>query len=134
MLQGDFNIGGEQSGHLIFRDHSSTGDGLVAALQILQLMQETQKPLSILRRCLKKYPQAQQNITVREKKSLEELRSLIPLIGTIEKELEGQGRLLLRYSGTEPLLRLLVEGKDFAKTQSYCDALAAALEKTLGTL
>ena len=134
MLQGDFNIGGEQSGHLIFRDHSSTGDGLVAALQILQLMQETKKPLSLLRHCLKKYPQAQQNLRVREKKPLEELRSMIPLIGQTEKELEGQGRVLLRYSGTEPLLRLLVEGKDSVKTQSHCDALAAALEKALRSL
>ena len=134
MLQGDFNIGGEQSGHLIFRDHSSTGDGLVAALQILQLMQETKKPLSLLRHCLKKYPQAQQNLRVREKKPLEELCSMIPLIGQTEKELEGQGRVLLRYSGTEPLLRLLVEGKDSVKTQSHCDALAAALEKALRSL
>ncbi|MCX6958410.1 MAG: phosphoglucosamine mutase [Verrucomicrobiae bacterium] len=132
MLQGDFNIGGEQSGHLIFRDHSSTGDGLVAALQILQLMQETKKPLSLLRRCLKKYPQAQRNLRVREKKSLEELRSMIPLIGQTEKELEGQGRVLLRYSGTEPLLRLLVEGKDSVTTQSHCDALAAALGRLVG--
>lgn len=133
MLQGDFNIGGEQSGHLIFRDHSSTGDGLVAALQILQLMQETKQPLSLLRRCLKKYPQAQRNLRVKEKKSLEELRLMIPLIGQIEKELEGQGRVLLRYSGTESLLRLLIEGKETSKVQSYCDALAAALEEVLGT-
>jgi len=132
MLQHDLNIGGEQSGHLIFRDHSSTGDGLVAALQILQLMHESQQPLSLLRRCLKKYPQTQKNIKVKEKKSLEELRSIIPLIGQIEKELEGQGRLLLRYSGTEPLLRLLVEGKDPKKVQTYCTELVAALERELG--
>lgn len=132
MLQGDFNIGGEQSGHLIFRDHSSTGDGLVAALQILQLMQETKKPLSLLRRCLKKYPQVQQNLRVREKKPLEELRSMIPLIGQTEKELEGQGRVLLRYSGTEPLLRLLVEGKDSNKIHDSCDAIVAALQEKLG--
>lgn len=132
MLQHDLNIGGEQSGHLIFRDHSTTGDGLVAALQILQLMQETKQPLSLLRRCLKKYPQAQRNLRVKEKKSLKELRSTIPLIGQIEKELEGQGRLLLRYSGTEPLLRLLVEGKEATKIQAHCDALAAALGAALG--
>ena len=131
MLQGDFNIGGEQSGHLIFRDHSSTGDGLVAALQILELMQETKKPLSLLRHCLKKYPQAQRNLRVKEKKSLEELRSMIPLIGQTEKELEGQGRVLLRYSGTEPLLRLLVEGKDSNKIHASCDAIVAALQKAL---
>jgi phosphoglucosamine mutase len=131
MLQGGFNIGGEQSGHLIFSDHSSTGDGLVAALQVFQLMQESKKPLSLLRRCLKKYPQVQQNLRIREKKPLEELRSMIPVIGKIEKELEGQGRLLLRYSGTEPLLRLLVEGKDLHQTQNYCDAIIEALQKAL---
>ncbi len=132
MLQGDFNIGGEQSGHLIFRDHSSTGDGLVAALQILKLMHESKQPLSLLRRCLKKYPQAQKNIRVSEKKSLQELRNIIPLISQIEEKLEGQGRLLLRYSGTEPLLRLLVEGKDPKEVQTYCDELTAALTGTLG--
>ncbi len=131
MLQGDFNIGGEQSGHLIFRDHSTTGDGLVAALQILQLMQETKQPLSLLRRCLTKYPQVQKNLRVKEKKSLEELRSLVPFISEIEKELEGQGRLLLRYSGTEPLLRILIEAKDAKKIHSYCDSLVASLTAQL---
>jgi phosphoglucosamine mutase len=131
MLQGDFNIGGEQSGHLIFRDHSSTGDGLVATLQILQLMYESKKPLSLLRRCLKKYPQVHKNLEVSEKRPLEELRSTIPLIANIEKELEGQGRLLLRYSGTEPLLRVLVEGKSLKKIEAYCDALASALQESL---
>lgn len=132
MLRDDCNIGGEQSGHLIFRDHTTTGDGLVAALQILQLMQETKKPLSLLRQCMTKYPQSQKNIRVRDKKPLEELRSMIPLIEKIEKELEGEGRVLLRYSGTEPLLRLLVEGKDAKKTQTYCDELTAALEEKVG--
>lgn len=127
MLQGDFNIGGEQSGHLIFRDHSSTGDGLVAALQILQLMQETKKPLSLLRRCLNKYPQVQQNIRVQKKIPLEELRSMIPLIAQTEKELEGQGRVLLRYSGTEPLLRLLIEGKDAQRIHQQCEQIKIAL-------
>lgn len=135
MQQGNFNIGGEQSGHLIFRDHSSTGDGLVAALQILQLMQTTQQPLSLLRSCLKKYPQVQQNLRVQEKIPLETLRSTIPLIASIEKELEGQGRLLLRYSGTEPLLRILIEGKDPKKVEAYCENLLIALkEKTGGSL
>lgn len=132
MLQGDYNVGGEQSGHLIFRDHSSTGDGLVAALQILKLMEETKKPLSVLRRSLNKYPQVQKNIRVAKKIPLEELRSAVPLIGTIEKELEGEGRLLIRYSGTESLLRLLIEGKALEKVQSYCTALGEALEEACG--
>jgi len=131
MLQDDLNIGGEQSGHLIFRDHSTTGDGLVAALQILKLMQESKKPLSHLRRCLNKYPQVQHNIRIGKKIPLEEVRSMIPVIGEIEKELEGQGRLLLRYSGTEPLLRLLLEGKDAQRMKQQGEQIKLALESLI---
>jgi phosphoglucosamine mutase len=112
MKRGGFNIGGEQSGHLIFHDHSTTGDGIVAALQVLRLMAEKKQPLSLLRTCLTKYPQAQRNLRVEEKIPLSLLREKIPFITKIENQLQGKGRLLLRYSGTESLLRLLIEGED----------------------
>lgn len=112
MQKGGFNIGGEQSGHLIFRNHSSTGDGIIAALQVLSLMVKKNQPLSTLRQCLKKYPQAQRNLRIKEKLPLHFLREEIPLIHEVETQLQDQGRLLLRYSGTEPLLRLLIEGRD----------------------
>ncbi len=131
MVQGNFNIGGEQSGHLIFRDHNTTGDAMVAALQVLQLMATTQQPLSKLRSCLKKYPQAQRNLRVEAKPPLESLGSITSLITQIEQELAGKGRVVLRYSGTEPLLRLLIEGRDEALINQQCDQLIEALQKVL---
>ena len=132
MQQGGFNIGGEQSGHLIFHDHSTTGDGIVAALQVLQLMVQKKQPLSLLRQCLKKYPQAQRNLRVDSKPSLSSLKKTIPLIQEVEKKIEGQGRLLLRYSGTEPLLRLLIEGRDEAFITHAADKIVEELQGKIG--
>lgn len=129
MLQGNFNIGGEQSGHLIFRDYNTTGDALIAALQVLQIMMTTQKPLSQLRACLKKYPQAQRHLHVSRKPPLESLKATQALIGEIEKKIEGKGRILLRYSGTEPLLRLLIEGRDEIFIDQQCDRIVEALSQ-----
>ncbi|MEO8204815.1 MAG: phosphoglucosamine mutase, partial [Chthoniobacterales bacterium] len=112
MMRSDLNVGGEQSGHMIFRDYSTTGDGIVSALQILRIMIETGKPLSELKKCLKKYPQAQRNLKVREKPPLEGLDEVNTLVEKAEKYLNGKGRVLLRYSGTEPKIRLLIEGRD----------------------
>src|SRR5207302_4922620 len=107
MVKRDLNVGGEQSGHMIFRDYSTTGDGIVCALQILRIMKSTGKPLSELKRCLKKYPQAQRNLRVKEKRPIEQLPDVQQLVAETEKELSGKGRVLLRYSGTEPKIRLL---------------------------
>ena len=115
MLRHDFNFGGEQSGHLIFRDHASTGDGLVAALQILRIMKARGTPLSQLAKCWTRFPQLVTNVKVREKKPFTQLDGVNQLVAEAEKELSAQGgRLLLRYSGTEPKARLLVEGRDAA--------------------
>jgi phosphoglucosamine mutase len=133
MLRDDLNVGGEQSGHMIFRDYSTTGDGIVSALQIVRIMAESGKPLSELKRCLKKYPQAQRNLKVREKTPIEEMPDVTQLVAEAEAVLKGAGRVLLRYSGTEPKIRLLIEGRDSALIESHADKIAAAIQTRIGT-
>jgi len=132
MMKHDLNVGGEQSGHMIFRDFSTTGDGIVSALQILRIMVETGQPLSELRKVLKKYPQAQRNLKVREKKPLEELPQVTQLVEEAERELAGAGRVLLRYSGTEPKIRLLIEGRDGARINAQADGIASVITEAIG--
>jgi len=133
MLRGDFNFGGEQSGHLIFRDYGSTGDGLVAALQILRIMRSKQAPLSKLAKCWTRFPQLVTNVIVREKKPFDELDGVMKLVATAEKDLKAQGgRLLLRYSGTEPKARLLVEGRDAALLKQWSQKICVAIQKQIG--
>jgi phosphoglucosamine mutase len=103
-------LGGESSGHIICSEISPTGDGLVAALKVIGVMLETRQPLSQLRRCLKKYPQATANFKIREKKELATLPHLPMVIQALEAEMGGYGRVLVRFSGTEAKIRLLVEG------------------------
>ena len=132
MMRDELNVGGEQSGHMIFRDFSTTGDGIVSALQILRIMVDTGKPLSELKQCLAKYPQAQRNLKVREKKPLEELPDITKLVQAVEKELAGAGRVLLRYSGTEPKIRLLIEGRDGDRINAQADEIAGAIQERIG--
>ena len=132
MMKEELNVGGEQSGHMIFRDFSTTGDGIVSALQILRIMAETGKPLSELKACLAKYPQAQRNLKVREKKPLEELPDIARLVQEAEQELAGAGRVLLRYSGTEPKIRLLIEGRDGDRINWQADKIAGAIQELIG--
>ena len=112
MRQHDANLGGEQSGHLIFRDYGTTGDGLLAALQILRIMRETGKPLSELASLLKPYPQVLLNIKVTRKIPFDQCEKLMQAQKDVENQLDGKGRVLLRYSGTENLCRVMVEGED----------------------
>jgi len=133
MLREGFNFGGEQSGHLIFRDYASTGDGLVAALQILRIMKAKDTALSQLAKCWTRFPQLVTNLKVREKKPFEELDGVNQLVADAEKELSAQGgRLLLRYSGTEPKARLLVEGRDAATLKSWSEKICGAIHKQIG--
>ena len=133
MLRGGFNFGGEQSGHLIFRDYGTTGDGLVAALQILRIMKAQGKSLSQLAKCWKRFPQLVTNVKVREKKPFAELGAVNQLVSAAEKELAAQGgRLLLRYSGTEPKARLLLEGRDPATLQQWSDKICGVMREQIG--
>jgi phosphoglucosamine mutase len=133
MLRNGFNLGGEQSGHMIFRDYGTTGDGLVAALQILRIMKAKDEQLSKLAKCWTRFPQLVTNVRVREKKPFEQLDGLTKLVGDAERELKGQGgRLLLRYSGTEPKARLLLEGRDKESLQKWSAAICGMIQKQLG--
>lgn len=133
MLHHGFNFGGEQSGHLIFRDYSSTGDGLVAALQVLQIMRARKAPLSELAKCWPRFPQLVTNVKVREKKPFEQLDGLNKLVAEAETELKGQGgRVFLRYSGTEPKARLLLEGRDAKVLEKWSQKICGAIQKQIG--
>jgi len=133
MRKGGHNFGGEQSGHLIFTDHGTTGDGLVAALQILRIMAAQQKPLSELSKCWSRFPQQLTNIRITEKKPFEELESVPALVAQAEAELQKDGgRILLRYSGTEPKARLLLEGNDAALLEKLSNPIADAIQSQIG--
>ena len=133
MLKHGFNFGGEQSGHLIFRDYGTTGDGLVAALQILRIMKSKDTPLSQLAKCWTRFPQLVTNVNVREKKPFDQLDGVNRLVADAEKELSAQGgRLLLRYSGTEPKVRLLVEGRNAAALKTWSEKICGAIQKQIG--
>jgi phosphoglucosamine mutase len=131
MLAEGLNVGGEQSGHVILLDQNTTGDGLVTALELLRIMQTTGKPLSELRRGMKKYPQLLVNVKVRERIPLEQVPELMETVRTIETELGSKGRVLLRYSGTEPKVRLLVETRDEALLQPTADRILVPVKKHL---
>jgi phosphoglucosamine mutase len=133
MLRHGFNFGGEQSGHLIFRDFSTTGDGLVAALQMLRIVKAKQTALSKLAKCWTRFPQLVTNVRVREKKPFEQLDGVKKLVGEAEAELKKQGgRLLLRYSGTEPKARLLLEGRDAKILEKWSQKIIGAIQKQIG--
>jgi len=133
MLKGGYNLGGEQSGHMIFRDYSTTGDGLVSALQMLKVMKAQDKSLSELSRCWTRYPQLVTNIRVREKLPFEELEGVLDLVKQAEAEVTPTGgRVLLRYSGTEPKARLLIEGRDSATLEHWSQQISAAIKRQVG--
>jgi phosphoglucosamine mutase len=133
MLRHGYNFGGEQSGHLIFREHSTTGDGLVAALQILRIMRARELPLSKLAQCWTRFPQIVTNVVVREKRPFKELPDVGQLVAEAEAELKTQGgRVLLRYSGTEPKARLLMEGRDHATLQRWTHKISEAIKRQVG--
>jgi phosphoglucosamine mutase len=132
MLSGGYNLGGEQSGHIIFLDHNTTGDGLISALQVLAIMKQTDKPLSQLAACMKTYPQTLVNVKVRERRDLESMPEIAGRMAEISKKLEGTGRLLVRYSGTEPKVRVMIEGEDEQEIKQLAEDLAGLISEKLG--
>jgi phosphoglucosamine mutase len=132
MLQRGIALGGEQSGHIIFLEHLFTGDGLVTALRVLRVMAETGRELADLASDLKTYPQVLVNVRVREKRELRDLAPVASMMEQVERSLAGQGRLLVRYSGTEPLLRIMIEGRDQQEIQSWAHGIAEIVKKEIG--
>lgn len=130
MREGGFNLGGEQSGHLIFLDHASTGDGIVAALQVLAIMMRTGKPLSELwQTSMERVPQILENVQLAARKNLEDMRTLSTEAAKVKDALGKDGRVIVRWSGTEAKLRIMIEGPNDAKIRAYAKSLADAARK-----
>ena len=128
-----YSLGGEKSGHIIFMDHATTGDGIISALQVLKLMKESGKPLSELAACMDEFPQNLISLDVHEKRPLGEVPRLSEAVGECQAELGEQGRVLIRYSGTEKKIRLLVESREEEQVRKWTDDLAEVIRRELGT-
>jgi phosphoglucosamine mutase len=127
-----YNFGGEQSGHFIFLDHNTTGDGLISALQVLSLMKRTKQPLSELAKAMSAVPQVLVNVKVTRKPDLESIPDVAGAMREGEQSLNGSGRILVRYSGTEPLLRIMVEGEKASMIREVAERLAGVVRIHLG--
>jgi phosphoglucosamine mutase len=132
MLANRYTLGGEQSGHIIFLEHNTTGDGIVTALQVLAIMRRQGKRLSELSACMTSYPQVLVNVPVRRRSALEELSGLREGIRSVEARLGGTGRVLVRFSGTEPVARVMIEGQEHETIERLARELALMIEKELG--
>ena len=132
MLQHGYVLGGEQSGHVILSEHLFTGDGLATTLAVLRVMVESGRELADLAGDLVTYPQTLVNVRVREKTPVHDVPALAEAMRLVEAALDGHGRLLVRYSGTEPLLRIMIEGQDQATVQAWAEEIAEAARSTLG--
>jgi phosphoglucosamine mutase len=128
MRKGGYNLGGEQSGHLVFMDLNTTGDGILAALNLLEVMLENGKPLAELKRCMEVLPQVLRNVRVQHKTPFEKLPDVHKLIQAAEEKLGQRGRVLVRYSGTENLARVMLEGEDQHRLETMAADIARALE------
>ena len=127
-----WHLGGESSGHIICSDITTTGDGIVAALQVLRAIRDSGQTLSALRSGMKKYPQTMINVRVAGKVDLNAYPDVQDRVEAVEQQLGDRGRVLLRPSGTEPVVRVMVEGEDDAQVSSLCATLAADVERILG--
>lgn len=132
MLQHDALIGGEQSGHVIFSQYSTSGDGILTALQILSIMRQSGRRLSELASVVPRYPQILINVTVSKKPPIKQLKSVWAIVSEVEQELKGDGRVLVRYSGTENFCRVMVEGKDETAIDKMAQAIASAITSEIG--
>ncbi len=124
-------LGGEDSGHLIFLQHHTTGDGIITALQVAAAMKKEQKPLSELAKIMKVFPQALINVTVKSRPEIETVPAITSVIHDVESKLGNRGRVLVRYSGTQNMCRVMVEGPSQEETGSYCRKIADVVEKQL---
>ncbi|MBW1991846.1 MAG: phosphoglucosamine mutase [Deltaproteobacteria bacterium] len=131
MLRGGYQLGGEQSGHVVFLNHTTTGDGIVTALQVLAVMLRQNRPLAELAAFVQTYPQVLVNVRVKERRDLATLPRAQQALKAAERRLDGRGRLLVRYSGTEPLLRIMAEGEDPGEIEQVVQELAHTLEGCL---
>jgi phosphoglucosamine mutase len=132
MLKHNYTIGGEQSGHIIFAHQTTTGDGVIASLQVLNLMKKTGKKLSELANCMHTYPQILKNLHVKEKKPFDEMPSVQKVLKDSEDRLKGRGRVFVRYSGTENICRIMVEGKDDKEIEGIAQDIYDAFKKEIG--
>lgn len=132
MRKGNYNLGGEQSGHIIFLDFITTGDGLLSAIQLVNVMRETGKTLSQLAGEMVKFPQVLKNVKVVDKNSAMTNTKILGEIEAVENEMNGEGRVLVRASGTEPLVRVMVEAKTQEECELYADRVATVIDDLLG--
>ena len=133
MLKTGATLGGEQSGHILFRDvDTTTGDGILTALRVLEIMARTGMPLAELVADMKVFPQEIRNVHVREKRPLEELPDVMASIRAAERDLDGSGRVVVRYSGTEKLARVMIEAESEAAMRRHTDAIAGAIQQAIG--
>ena len=131
MLKNDYNFGGEQSGHLIFLDYRTTGDGMLSAVQLAKIIVEKGKSLAELAKEMPKYPQLLKNLRVEDKQSMMTNESILAVIAEVEAEMDGRGRVLVRPSGTEPLVRVMVEAETQELCESYVNRILAVVEEQL---
>ncbi len=132
MLRGGYNLGGEQSGHIVFLDYNTTGDGIITALQVLAIMMKKGVTLAELSKVMVVFPQTQRNIRVKNKRDLSQIREIQQMVEEFKRLLGERGRILIRYSGTEPVVRIMVEGEDEVKISRMADAMAETVQNTLG--
>ncbi len=132
MRQNGYNLGGEQSGHLVFLDHMTTGDGIIAALQVLAILLEEGKPLSELAKLMERVPQVLLSVKVQNRRPLDELPSVQKLLSEVEQNLGAEGRVLLRYSGTEAKARVMIEGPNESLISRYAQDIASELQRACG--
>jgi len=126
------NLGGEQSGHLLFLDHAPAGDGILSALALLAVVRESGESLASLASCMRKFPQVLVNVPVRAKPPFETVAGLHERVAAFEREMNGSGRVLIRYSGTEALARVMIEGADGQRIQVMADELAGVIRREIG--
>ncbi|EQB1800293.1 phosphoglucosamine mutase [Listeria monocytogenes] len=131
MREGNYNLGGEQSGHIIFLDHNTTGDGLLSGIQLINVMKATGKKLSELAAEMKTFPQKLENIRVSDKNHVTDNPKVSKVIGEVEAEMAGNGRVLVRPSGTEPLVRVMVEAATKEETDGYCERISAVVRSEM---